>query len=72
MRQHQGLEQWPCQYCGKGYKTLAALQMHITVKHADETGERPEFICGIDDCGKKYTLKVRQDIDIWNLTSNWT
>lgn len=60
-RKHQGLKQWQCQHCEKAYEKWFNLKVHIRVKHPEKTDEKPEFICGINNCGKKYIVKVSRD-----------
>lgn len=59
-RKHMGLKQWQCDLCEKAFEKSFTLQWHIKSKHFDQTEGKPEFICGINDCGKTYAVKVSE------------
>lgn len=60
-RKHQGLKQWQCQHCDKGFGKSYTLKVHMAAKHYDEAEGKPEFICDYDGCGKIYNMKVSRD-----------
>lgn len=59
MRRHNGLKGFKCEHCDKAFQKSCTLKAHVEVHHWDESKGKPEYICGIDDCGKKYSRKVR-------------
>lgn len=56
MRKHQGLKQWQCTICNKGFAKQGTLKMHMEAIHYDPAAEKPQYIC--DMCGKVYWAKV--------------
>lgn len=62
MRKHRGLKQFACDECGKDFAKKDSLKHHMETHHPTEDKEKNEFICGINDCGKIYSLKVRRFI----------
>lgn len=70
MRTHQDVEQLQCPHCENLYTKKSNLKAHITVKHPEKTEERPEYICDINGCGKKYTVKVGRDFLYYGALSN--
>lgn len=59
VRMHLGLKQFKCDECGKEFCKWSSLRHHKSMQHTTEGAKRAEFICGVDDCGKAYPLKVR-------------
>lgn len=58
---HQGLKQWACgeKNCDKAFKKYSSLRSHAATHHLSGSNlTKPEFICGVNDCGKIYSLKV--------------
>lgn len=58
MRMHKGLKQFECDECGKEFCKWNSLKRHKSVRHVGEGETKAEFICGVNDCGKIYPLKV--------------
>lgn len=58
IRMHKGLKQFKCDECGKEFCKWNSLKRHKSVRHVAEGETRAEFICGVNDCGKVYPLKV--------------
>lgn len=59
-RKHMGLKQWQCELCEKAFEKSFTLKLHMKSKHFDKSEGKPEFICGINDCGKTYAVKVSE------------
>lgn len=62
MRKHKGLKQFACAECGKDFAKKASLKHHMEANHPQEGDDKDEFICGINDCGKVYSIKVSKFI----------
>lgn len=60
MRTHQGLKQWKCEHCEKSFQKYTNYKVHKSVKHFDEAEGQPEFICGVNDCGRIFNTKVKE------------
>lgn len=58
VRMHMGLKQFKCDECGKEFCKWNSLKRHKSVRHVVEGETKAEFICGVNDCGKVYPLKV--------------
>lgn len=46
---------YPCETCGRKFKTSGRLTVHNKMIHSKDISERKEFICGI--CSKKFNCK---------------
>lgn len=58
IRVHQGLKAFPCHECDKAFCKLISLKRHKQQQHSSDGMSKVEFICGVNDCGKSYALKV--------------
>lgn len=60
MRKHQGLIAFPCQKCSKAFASINNFNAHMNAMHQSTNQEAQKFICGVNNCGKVYYLKVIQ------------
>lgn len=58
IRVHQGLKPYECKECQKQFVKHCTYQVHMRIHHSSDVHEAETFICGIDDCGKAYKVKV--------------
>lgn len=58
LRTHLGLKPFQCEPCNKGFCKWRSYMRHQNEKHNSGSGFKQHFICGVNDCGKMFPLKV--------------
>lgn len=58
VRRHMGLKAFKCEHCDEEFQTAFNFKTHMEVNHYDKSNGKPEYICGVDECGKTYNRKV--------------
>lgn len=58
LRTHAGKKPYQCDHCDKEFIKYFTWKEHLATKHCPVPREKPTFVCGINECGKTYSIKV--------------